>query len=91
MNIDLPQNSFAGVHESMRSVRGDDNDAARFHLACFISDRDRGGAFDGERDLDVRLFVQKPNVNDVLAPVPHFGTADKCFAMTQTCSRCGHP
>jgi len=39
----------------MRCVRGDDHDAARFHLARFVSDRDGGAAFKRECDLDVRV------------------------------------
>jgi hypothetical protein len=43
----------------MRCVCGNDHDAARFHLARFVSDRDGGAAFKRECDLDVRVRMQR--------------------------------
>ena len=57
MDVNLTQERIAGVNESMRNVCRNDNDAARFHLALFISDRNGGAAFEGERDFDVRMFM----------------------------------
>jgi hypothetical protein len=59
MHINLSKDSVAGVDESMRRIRRDNDNAARFYLALFISDRDRGAAFEGECDLDVRMRVQR--------------------------------
>ena len=50
MDINLTQGRGAGVHESVRRARGNDNNAARLYLARLISHRDRGRAFDGECD-----------------------------------------
>ena len=58
MDVDLTQYRVAGVNESMRGVRRNDNNAAGVHLALFISDRDSGAAFDGEGGFDVRMRVQ---------------------------------
>ena len=69
MDIDLPHHSVAGVNESMRCIRGNDNDAACLHLAFFISDGDRGGSFDGERDFYVGMLVQR-------RALPGFGRDD---------------
>ena len=55
VNINLTKYGFPGVNESMRCVRGNDHDAARFHLVRFVYDRDGGAAFKRERDLDVRM------------------------------------
>ncbi len=54
----------------MWSVGGNDDDAAPFHLALFISDGDCGAAFDSKRNFDVRMFVQRwplpgPGLDDV--------------------------
>jgi hypothetical protein len=57
MNVNLPQNSFTRVNESVRRVRWNDDDAAGFHRARFISYCDSGGPFNCERDLDVRMLV----------------------------------
>ena len=57
VDIDLAQDRAAGINKSMRCVRRNDDDAARFHLALFISDRDSRAAFDGECDLDVRMLM----------------------------------
>jgi len=58
MDIDLAQRRVAGVNESMRRVRGNDDDAAGVHFARFIANRDNGAAFECERDLDVGMNVQ---------------------------------
>lgn len=55
MDVDLAQRRFAGVNESMRCVRRNHHDAARFHFASFIADRDGGAAFKSESDLDIRV------------------------------------
>jgi len=57
VDIDLAQEGVAGVNESMRRVRRNDDDTARFHLALFVSDCDRGAAFKRERDFDIRMLV----------------------------------
>jgi len=59
MDINLAQERVAGVNESMRCVRRNDDDAPRFHLALFISDRDCSAAFERECDLDVRMLMQR--------------------------------
>jgi hypothetical protein len=46
VDVDLTQRHVARVTESMRCVCQDDDDAARFHLALFISDREGGAAFE---------------------------------------------
>jgi hypothetical protein len=38
VNVDLAQHRVAGVNEAMRCLRRNDDDAARFHLALFISE-----------------------------------------------------
>ena len=43
----------------MRRIRGNYDDSAGFNLACFIADCDGGAAIERERNLDVRMFVQK--------------------------------
>jgi hypothetical protein len=58
VDIDLAQRRVAGVNESMRCVRGNDDDAAGVHFKAFIADRNAGAAFERERDLDVRMRVQ---------------------------------
>src|SRR4029450_3256589 len=55
VDIDLTQDCVARVTESMRCVRRNHHDAARFHFARFIADRDGGAAFKGESDLDIRV------------------------------------
>jgi hypothetical protein len=57
VDVDLTEDGVAGVNEAVRSVRGDDDDAAGFHFAGLIADRDRGAAFRRERDFDVRMRV----------------------------------
>ena len=59
VNVDLTQRRFARVNESMRCVGWNDDDAARFYLALFISDCDGGAAFEGECDLHVRMLMQR--------------------------------
>ena len=59
VDVDLAQRRVAGVNESMRCVRGNDDDAAGFHFTRFIADRDGGTAFERKRDLDVRMRVQR--------------------------------
>jgi hypothetical protein len=56
-NINLLQNSVAGVNETVRSVRWNDNDTACFYFAGLISDSDGDATFNRERDLDVRMFI----------------------------------
>jgi len=58
VDVDLAQRRVAGINESMRCVRGNDDDAAGFHFKRFIANRNAGAAFEGERDLDVRMGVQ---------------------------------
>jgi hypothetical protein len=48
VNVDLTQRRVARVNESMGCIGWNDNDAARLHLALFVSDRDGGAAFEGE-------------------------------------------
>ena len=57
VDINLAQERVTGVNEAMRCVRRNDDDAARFHLALFVSDRNGGAAFDGECDLHVRMLM----------------------------------
>jgi hypothetical protein len=57
VDVDLTQRRVAGVNESMRGVRWDDDDAASLHLALFISHRDGGAAFEGECDFNVRMLM----------------------------------
>ena len=59
MDVDLTQDALAGVNESMRCIRGNDNNATGFHFARFIADRDGRAAFDRECDLDVWMRVQR--------------------------------
>ena len=58
MDIDLTQRRVADVNESMRRVRGNDDDATGVHFVRFIANRDNGAAFERERDLDVGMRVQ---------------------------------
>jgi hypothetical protein len=59
VDINLTQNRVPRVNESMRCIRRDDDNAAGSHFAGFITDRDGGAAFKRERDLDVRMGVQR--------------------------------
>lgn len=59
MDIQLAQDRGAGVNEPMRRVRRNDDNAARFYLALFITDRDGASAFKSECDFDVGMFVQR--------------------------------
>ena len=59
VDVDLTKRRVARVNESMGCIGWNDDDAARFHLALFISDRDAGAAFEGECDLHVRMLVQR--------------------------------
>jgi hypothetical protein len=83
VDVDLTQDALAGVNESMRCIRGNDNNAACLHLAFFISDRDRG-SFDGERDFYVGMLVQR-------RALPGFGRDDvgekgaPSFSPTNSC------
>jgi hypothetical protein len=43
----------------MRCVRRNNGNAARFHLALFVSDGDRRAAFECESDFDIRMFMQR--------------------------------
>jgi hypothetical protein len=70
VDIDLAQDRVAGVNESMRCVCWNNDDAARQHLALFISHCDGGAAFEGKCDLDVRMRMQMralpgPGLDDV--------------------------
>ena len=58
VDVDLAQRRVAGVNESMRCVRGNDDNAAGFYFKRFIADCDGGTAFECERDLNVRMRVQ---------------------------------
>jgi len=51
VDVDLAQRRVAGVNESMRCVRGNDDDAAGVHFERFIAERHAGAAFERERDL----------------------------------------
>ena len=53
MDIELAQDRGAGVNEPMRRVRRNDDNAARFYLALFVTDRDGGSTFESECDLDM--------------------------------------
>ena len=59
MDIELAQDRGAGVNEPVRRVRPNDDNAARFYLALFLTDRDGGSAFESECDFDVGMFVQR--------------------------------
>ena len=59
MDIDLAEKRVAGVHESVRCVRGNDNNAASIHFARFISNRNRSGAFKSECDFDIGMRMQR--------------------------------
>jgi hypothetical protein len=59
MDIELAQDRGAGVNEPMRRVRRNDDNAACFYLALFVTDRDGGSAFESECDFDVGMFVQR--------------------------------
>ena len=59
MHINLPEHSIAGINESMRCSRRDDNDVTRFHLSLFVPDRDGSAAFEGECNLDVGMRMQR--------------------------------
>ena len=59
MDIELAQDRGAGVNEPMRRIRRNDDNAARFYLALFVTDRDGGSAFESECDFDVGMFVQR--------------------------------
>jgi hypothetical protein len=57
VDVDLAQERVTGVNESMPCVCGNDDNAACFNLALFVSDRDGGAAFEGERDFDLRMLM----------------------------------
>ena len=57
VDVDLVQDRVAGVNESMRCVRRNDDDVARFHLALFVADCDGGAAVKSECDFDVRMLM----------------------------------
>lgn len=59
MDVNLAQERVAGVDESMRCFRGNDDDAARFYLMLFVSDRDGGAAFERESDFNIWMRVQR--------------------------------
>jgi len=59
VDVDLTQHRLAGVNESMRCTRRNDDDAASFYLALFIPDCDGGAAFERECDFDVRMLMQR--------------------------------
>ena len=59
VNVDLAKDCVSAVNEAVRSVRGDDDNAAGFHFTGLIPDRDGGAAFKRERDLDVWMRVQR--------------------------------
>src|SRR4029077_17026192 len=69
VDVDLKQDALAGVNESMRCIRGCDNNGTGFHFARFIPDRDGGSSFDGERDFYVGMLVQR-------RALPGFGRDD---------------
>ena len=68
----------------MGCIGWNDADAARFHLALFISDREAGAAFEGECDLHVRMLMQR-------RALPRLRTDDvgregaPCFSPTNSC------
>jgi hypothetical protein len=57
VDVDLTQDCVTGVNETVRCVRWNDDDAACFYFARFISDCDGGVTFNRERDLDVRMCM----------------------------------
>jgi hypothetical protein len=59
MHINLPEHRVTGIDEAMWCLRRNYDDAARFHFALFVSDRDGGGAFEGECDFDVGMHMQR--------------------------------
>jgi hypothetical protein len=50
---------FAAVYESMRRLRRNDDDSARFGFARFISDREARGPLNDKANLYVRVRVQR--------------------------------
>ena len=58
MDIDLPEDTSAGVNKAMRRVRGNDDDAAGVNFARVITDGDCRGTFERECHLYVRMRVQ---------------------------------
>ena len=58
VDIDLSQERVSGINEAVRSVGGDDDNAAGFHFTGLIADRDRGATFKRKRYLDVWVRVQ---------------------------------
>ena len=46
VDVDLTQRRFARGNESMGCLGLEYDDAARFHLALFVSDREAGAAFE---------------------------------------------
>ncbi len=70
MDVDLFQRAGSGIHESVRRVRRDYYDAAGSHFSGFVSNCDRSGPFERERNLDVGVRVQRwtlarPGVHDI--------------------------
>ena len=58
MDVDLAKDGVPGVHEAMRRVCRDDNDAADCYFALLSADGNSGAAFDRERDFDVGMRMQ---------------------------------
>ena len=59
MNVDLAKDAVARVNELVRRIRGNYGNAAGLNFRLFIADRDPGRAFDDNRNLDVRMFMQR--------------------------------
>jgi len=59
VDVDLAERRVPGINETMRRVRRNNSDVARFGFARFIADRDGGTAFDHENDFHVRVRVQR--------------------------------
>lgn len=59
VDINLTQNRVPRINETVWRVCRDDDNAAGLHFARFITDGDGGATFNRERNLDVRMRVQR--------------------------------
>ena len=63
MDIDLMKDRVAGINESMRRIRRNDDDAACFHFTLFVSDRDDGGTNPRTGRL-IRIYDPETGIKD---------------------------
>jgi hypothetical protein len=59
VDVYLTKRRIAGVNKAVWSIRGNNYNPAGFYLSAFISDGDRRAPFDGERNFDVRMSMQR--------------------------------